>query len=84
MIALDNASIHHGIDEATRQRWLIDHHAILLYPPVYSPEPSTIEIVWRQLKRRWRRFVIWTKETIDAELAELLHGYSSIFQTSFL
>jgi len=34
-----------------------------------------IEIVWRHLKYRWRRFVTWTKETIDAELAELLRGY---------
>ncbi|KWO51755.1 hypothetical protein WM28_12380 [Burkholderia ubonensis] len=28
-------------------------------------------------------FVTWTKETIDAELAELLRGYGSAFQTNF-
>ncbi|WP_216353886.1 IS630 family transposase, partial [Burkholderia cenocepacia] len=83
VVVLDNASIHHGFDEATRQRWLIDHHALLFYLPAYSPELNMIEIVWRQLKYRWRRFVTWTKETIDAELAELLRGYGSIFQTNF-
>ncbi|WP_157652061.1 transposase [Burkholderia ubonensis] len=83
VIVLDNASIHHGIDEATRDRWLIDHKAVLIYPPAYSPELNKIEIVWRQLKYRWRRFVTWTKETIDAELADLLAGYGAKFQTSF-
>jgi len=83
VIVLDNASIHHGIDEATRERWLTDHKAVLFYLPPYSPELNKIEIVWRQLKYRWRRFVTWTKETIDAELADLLAGYGTKFQTNF-
>jgi hypothetical protein len=29
-------------------------------------------VQWRQLKYRWRRCITWTKETIDAELADLL------------
>ncbi|WP_404841974.1 transposase [Burkholderia vietnamiensis] len=41
---------------------MIDHHALLFYLPAYSPELNMIEIVWRQLKYRWRRFVTWTKE----------------------
>ncbi|OJA22633.1 transposase [Burkholderia ubonensis] len=53
------------------------------YLPTYSPELNKIEIVWRQLKYRRRNFVTWTKETIDAELAELLRGYGSAFQTNF-
>jgi transposase len=83
MIVLDNASIHHSIDAATRERWLIDHKALLFYLPPYSPELNLIEIVWRHLKYRWRRFVTWTKETIDGELADLLAGYGIKFQTSF-
>ncbi|WP_157650281.1 transposase [Burkholderia ubonensis] len=35
VIVLDNASIHHGIDDATRDRWLIDHKAVLFYLPAY-------------------------------------------------
>ncbi|KWA68141.1 transposase [Burkholderia ubonensis] len=83
MIVLDNASIHHSIDAATRDRWLMDHRALLFYLPAYSPELNKIEIVWRQLKYRWCNFVTWTKETIDAELAELLRGYGYAFQTNF-
>ncbi|WP_080419953.1 transposase [Burkholderia ubonensis] len=83
VIVLDNASIHHGIDAATRDRWPMDHRALLFYLPAYSPELNTIEIVWRQLKYRWRNFVTWTKETIDAELAELMRGYGSAFQANF-
>ncbi|MGU8077164.1 transposase [Burkholderia pyrrocinia] len=37
VIVLDNASIHHGIDAATRERWLIDHKLLLFYLPPYSP-----------------------------------------------
>ncbi|WP_080413764.1 transposase [Burkholderia ubonensis] len=55
----------------------------LFYLPAYSPELNKIEIVWRQLKYRWRNFVTWTKGTIDAELAELLRGYGSARQTNF-
>lgn len=42
-----------------------------------------IEIVWRHLKYRWRNFLTWTKQNIDAELAELLRGYGSVFKTNF-
>jgi transposase len=52
------------------------------YLPAYSPELNKIEIVWRQLKFRWRRFITWTRETIDAELAELLAEYGTKFQTN--
>ncbi|WP_323123669.1 transposase [Burkholderia alba] len=83
VIVLDNASIHHGIDEATRDRWLIDHNAVLFYLPAYSAKLNQIEIVWRQLKFQWRRFVAWAKATIDTELDDLLAGYGTKFQTNF-
>jgi len=79
-IVLYSTSVHHGIDEATRDRWLIDHKAVLFYLPAYSPELNKTEIVWRQPKYRWRRFVTWTKELIDAELAELLAGTAPNFK----
>ncbi|KAG8148429.1 hypothetical protein BFF94_038100 [Burkholderia catarinensis] len=77
VIVLDNASISLGIDEATQDRWRVVHKAVLFYLPAYNPEPNKIEIVWWQLKFRWRRFVTWTKETIDAESAERLAGYGT-------
>jgi len=83
VIVLDNASIHHGISDATRQRWLLEHKVILFYLPAYSPELNMIEIVWRHLKYRWRRALTWTRETIDAELAALLSRYGPDFQINF-
>ncbi|KVD55020.1 transposase [Burkholderia ubonensis] len=61
----------------------MDHRALLFDLPAYRPELNKIEIDWRQLKYRWRNFVTWTKETIDAELAELLRGNGSAFHTNF-
>ncbi len=83
VIVLDNAAIHHSISEDTRDRWFREHKALLFFLPPYSPELNMIEIVWRHLKYQWRRFVTWSKETIDAELAELLSGYGSKFQVNF-
>ena len=83
VIVLDNASIHHGIDQVTLDRWFIEHKALLFYLPPYSPELNLIEIVWKHFKYHWRRFATWTKETIDAELETLLNGYGSKFQVNF-
>jgi len=53
------------------------------YLPPYSPELNLIEIVWKHAKYHWRRFVTWTKETIDAEIAKLLASYGSEFEIRF-
>ena len=68
--------------EATLDRWFIEHKTLLFYLPPYSPELNLIEIVWKHFKYHWRRFVTWTKETIDAELAELLSGYGTSTATN--
>ncbi|QOK98627.1 IS630 family transposase (plasmid) [Ralstonia pseudosolanacearum] len=83
IIVLDNAAIHHSISEETRDRWFREHKALLFFLPPYSPELNMIEIVWKHFKYHWRRFVNWTRDTIDAELAELLSGYGSKFQINF-
>ncbi len=83
VIVLDNASIHHSIDQNTLDRWFLEHKALLFYLPPYSPELNLIEIVWKHFKYHWRRFVTWTRETIDSELAELLGGYGTRFQVNF-
>ncbi|CAE6877227.1 hypothetical protein R75465_08681 [Paraburkholderia aspalathi] len=83
VVVLDNASIHHNIDQETIDRWFLDHHMVLFYLPPYSPELNLIEIVWKHVKYHWRRFVTWTKENIDAEIAKLLGGYGSEFEIRF-
>ncbi|WP_198030889.1 transposase, partial [Cupriavidus sp. amp6] len=83
VVVLDNAKIHHAIEQEVLDRWLFEHRMILFHLPPYSPELNLIEIVWKHAKYHWRRFVTWTKETIDAEIDKLLSGYGSKFEISF-
>lgn len=83
IVVLDNAKIHHGINEKTLHRWSVEHSLFLLYLPAYSPELNLIEIILKQAKYHWRRLVTWTKETIDDEIAALLGGYGSKFEINF-
>jgi transposase len=77
LIVLDNARIHHHIDQEDIDRWLIQHHAVLIYLPPYSPELNLIEIIWKQAKYFWRRFVTWTAANFDQELLQLFNGYGT-------
>ena len=82
-IVLDNAKIHHGLDDDITWRWMTQHKVFLCYLPPYSPELNMIEILWKQAKYHWREFVTWTKETLPEKVRELLDGYGSKFQISF-
>lgn len=82
-IILDNARIHHGLDDDTLLRWMIDHNTFLCYLPPYSPELNMIEILWKQAKYHWREFVTWTKDTLRENVQELLDGYGTKFQINF-
>ncbi|MEA3095962.1 IS630 family transposase [Caballeronia mineralivorans] len=83
VVVLDNAKIHHYIEQETLDRWFIEHRMVLFYLPAYSPELNLIEIVWKHAKYHWRRFVTWTRETIEAEIAKLLGSYGSEFEIGF-
>ncbi|WP_084728498.1 IS630 family transposase [Xenorhabdus khoisanae] len=82
-VVLDNARIHHRIDEKIKSRWLREHNLFLLYLPAYSPELNLIEIVWRQAKYHWRRFITWTQDTMDHELNTLFESYGRQFAVNF-
>ncbi|WP_052145732.1 transposase, partial [Xenorhabdus nematophila] len=82
-LVLDNARIHHGIEEKIRNGWLREHNMLLLYLPAYSPELNLIEIVWKQAKYHWRRFITWTQDTMEYELNTLLKGYGDQFAINF-
>ena len=84
VVVLNNASIHHDIDHETLDRWLIEHRMMLFYLPPHSPELNMIEILWKQAKYHWRRFVTWTRDTIDSEIDALLGAYGSTYQIRFL
>ena len=80
---LDNASIHHYIDEEKIHTWLCDHQLILFYFPPYSPELNPIEIVWKQAKYHWRKFSAWTKQDLVQEVTEIFQGYGHRFQIRY-
>jgi hypothetical protein len=42
-----------------------------------------IEILWKQAKYQWRRFLIWARDTIDSEIDALLAAYGSTYQIRF-
>lgn len=83
-IILDNARIHHNLDEQITARWLIQFNTVLCYLPPYSPELNMIEILWKQAKYFWRKFETWTKESFKEKISDMLDGFGSKFQISFL
>lgn len=83
IVVLDNARIHGNIDEAILGHWMAQHRMVLFYLPTYSPELNLIEMVWKHAKYHWRRFVTWTRETLDTEIASLLGAYGHEFKVNF-
>jgi len=82
-VILDNARIHHGLDDDTLLRWMNEHNTFLCYLPPYSPELNMIEILWKQAKYHWRAFVTWSRDTLHENVRELLDGYGTKFQINF-
>lgn len=83
LVVLDNASVHHAIPQAKRDQWLIEHRLLLYYLPPYSPELNLIEIVWKQAKYHWRRFVSWSADQLSTEVHALLDGFGNKYKISF-
>jgi hypothetical protein len=79
---MDNASIHHHLDEHIREEWLL-HKFVPLYLPPYSPELNPIEIIWKQAKYHWRSFKTWAKDKLLTEVRDLLDGYGTKFHVGF-
>jgi transposase len=82
-IVLDNARIHHGLDETITRQWMEKFHTSLYFLPPYRPELNMIEILWKQAKYHWRTFVTWPKELLRNKISELLHAVGSKFKISF-
>ena len=82
-LVMDNASMHHHIDPAITDRWLIKHRFLPLYLPPYSPELNLIEILWKHAKYHWRTFTSWTRDTLVQEVRTLLAGFGSKFHIRY-
>ena len=83
IIILDNARIHHNLDESMTLRWMKEFNTFLCYLPPYSPELNMIEILWKQAKYHWREFVTWSKDSFRSKVSELLDGFGTKFQIDF-
>ena len=55
----------------------------LYYLPPYSPELNRIEIVWKQAKYFWRRFVGLKGVELLSEVESLIKGFGTAFTINF-
>lgn len=83
IVILDNASMHHHIDEEKQREWLIKHQLMLWHLPAYSPELNLIEIVWKHAKYHWRKFTTWSKENLLEEVGNVFREYGVKYQISY-
>lgn len=83
IVVLDNASIHHHIDEEKILAWQTDHQLTLFYLPPYSPELNLIEILWKQAKYQWRKFTTWSKQDLHHEVSTIFQQYGNDFKISY-
>ena len=51
-----------------------------MHLPAYSPELNLIEMVWKQAKYHWRRFVTWSKDELLGEVQSLMDGVGLDFK----
>jgi transposase len=84
LVELDNASTHHHFDPVIVHHWLVNHRLLLLHLPAYSPELNLIEMVWKQAKYHWRRFVSWSKERLHDEVNALMANVESKFKIRYV
>ena len=82
-IVMDNASIHHHIEPAIIERWLVKNRFAPLYLPPYSPELNLIEILWKNAKYHWRAFTFWTRESLMREVTDLIGGFGTKFHIDY-
>lgn len=83
MVVLDNAPIHRGEPMRTKQREWENKGLHLLYLPPYSPEFNAIEILWKQAKYFWRRFMALSGDALQQEVETLMQGYGKEYTINF-
>lgn len=83
IVVLDNASIHHGDAMEQKRRQWQRRGLYLYYLPPYSPELNRIEILWKQAKYFWRKFVRLTAGALVDEVTSLMTNYGTEFTINF-
>jgi len=83
VVVLDNAGIHHGAPMRERQAEWASKGLHLLYLPPYCPELNAIEILWKQAKYFWRRFLTLAGTALRDEVAALMRGFGTDYTIAF-
>ena len=83
IVLLDNASIHRGEAMKHKRRQWQRRGLYLYYLPPYSPELNRIEILWKQAKYFWRKFVRLTAGALVDEVNSLMTNYGTEFTINF-
>jgi len=83
VILLDNAAIHKGhAMEKNRRRWA-KQGMYLYYLPPYSPELNRIEILWKNAKYFWRRYIALNGTDLVDEIVSLMKNFGKEFTINF-
>lgn len=83
IVVLDNAGIHKGDAMDKKRRQWAKQGLYLYYLPPYSPELNRIEILWKQAKYYWRRFVAMNGADLLDEIQSLMKDFGSKFTVNF-
>jgi hypothetical protein len=83
IVVLDNASFHKGTQIEQRRRKWMAQGLFLYYLPPYSPELNRIEILWKQAKYFWRRFVSLKGNELLNEVESLMKSFGIAFTINF-
>jgi transposase len=79
----DNAPIHRGEPMRSKQAQREKKGLHLLYLPPYSPEFNAIEILWKQVKYFWRRFLALSGDELLQEIETLMQGFGTDYTIDF-
>lgn len=83
VVVLDNAAIHRGEPMRNKQMEWAKKGLHLLYLPPYSPEFNAIEILWKQAKYFWRRFLALSGDALQQEVEALMQGFGTEYTIAF-
>lgn len=83
IVVLDNAAIHKGEPMADKRRQWEKQGLYLYYLPPYSPELNRIEILWKQAKYYWRRFLYLAGNNLQENVRSIMENYGKAFTINF-
>lgn len=83
VVVLDNAPMHRGELMRNKQVEWEKKGLHLLYLPPYSPEFNAIEILWKQAKYFWRRFLALSENELQQEVESLMQGFGTEYTINF-